>query len=281
MTIALTRYNEPDALLAQALESLAGQRDVRATVLVLDQALHQATQELCSRLSSERIVFEYTVIAPRGCSSARNTAIGLCRTDILLWTDPDVVLAPDWAACLSQTLLNTECAIVGGKLVPLWHGMPRWYMKTNVMTDNYSLIDLGPDEVKTVRIIGGSMGINLRRMGSEAYFDEKLGRQKGTLLGGVDAEFCERAVLKGMTVYYTGRTVARHQIVAARMSLGWMAKKFHYSGVSRALRGGRPSSMNKKRGIGDLILLGAFAPLYAAGYVRGLLMKRPAGTGGN
>jgi glycosyltransferase involved in cell wall biosynthesis len=282
LTIALTRHKEPDWLLNLALESVARQQEVRAKVHVLDQSFHKATKEFCEGLCSESVVFEYHVIPPKGCSYARNVAIRLCRTDILLWTDPDMVLASDWACCLSRTLMNKQCAIVGGKIIPRWHGSPGWYMRSNIMTDQYSLIDLGQGEIATNRVVGGSLGINLKQMGKDAYFDENLGRKDKTLLGGVDSEFCERAILKSFKVYYTGRTVAQHQILESRMNLNWISRKFYYSGLTRAIRGRRPSAMNKKWGIIDCVVLGGFAPSYMTGFLAGLLkkkgMSKPSGS---
>ena len=164
ITIALTRYNEPDQLLNLTLQSIARQRDVKAKVHVLDQSFQKETQDFCKGLCSESIVFDYQVIASKGISYARNVAVSLCQTDILLLTDPDVVLASDWAYCLSRTLMNKNCAIVGGKIIPRWEARPRWYMKSNIMTDQYSLIDLGYAEKETSRIIGGSMGINIKQI---------------------------------------------------------------------------------------------------------------------
>jgi len=274
ITIALTRYNEPDQLLNLTLESLARQREVTAKVLVLDQSVQKKTKDFCNRLCSENIEFGYQVIASKGLSYARNVAISLCQTDILLLTDPDMLLASDWAYCLSSALMDKNCAIVGSKIIPRWHGRPRWYMKSNIMTDQYSLIDFGQGEKETSRIIGGSMGIKIKQMGQQAYFNENLGRRKGTLLGGGDSEFCERAIQNGFKVYYTGRTVAHHQILESRMNLLWISRKFYYSGFSRAMRGGRPSAMNKKRGTADYIVLGVFAPFYITGLLIGLLKKR-------
>lgn len=274
VTIALTRYKEPNWLLNLTLGSLARQRDVNAKVHLLDQSFHKETTDFCKSLCSENIVFEYQVIASKGISYARNVAISLCQTDSLLLTDPDVVLASDWAYCLSRTLMDKNCAIVGGKIIPRWEVRPRWYMKSNIMTDQYSLIDSGDAEKETDRIIGGSMGINIKQLGQQAYFNQNLGRRQGTLLGGTDAEFCERAIHNGFKVYYTGRTVAYHQILKSRMNLSWIVRKFYYSGFSRAIRGGRPSAMNKKRGTADYIVLGVFAPFYIIGLVIGLLKKR-------
>lgn len=280
LTIALTCYREPDDLVSQCLDSIVAQEQAQGRVLLLDQSERPDIQRQCKILSSERIVFEYRAISARGCAFARNTAISLCRTDVLLWTDPDVVLMPDWAAKMSHLLVTDQSDIVGGKIIPLWHTRSRWYMTSNVMADHYSLIDLGDGTRPTDRIIGGSMGLHVGRLGRHARFDERLGRQGGTLLGGVDAEFCERALADGFRVHYVGAAVAQHQIPVERTRLKWIARKFYYGGLSRGLRGGKPRSMNQNRRITDYILLGIFAPLFLAGHVysrrfRNLRMRSP------
>jgi GT2 family glycosyltransferase len=274
VTIALTRYNEYDELLQQCLESIAAQKNVRAKVFVLDQNKCSDIRNLCVSLSSGNITFDYNVIPARGCAHARNIALRRCSTDILLWTDPDVLLATNWAEILCSALLERNLAVVGGKILPHWYKSPSWYMKTNVMADHYSLIDLGPEDRKTERIIGGSMGIHLGLLGREIYFDERFGRKDGTLLGGVDAEFCQRVMRKGFTVCYVGRTEAFHQIPEYRMKLSWIARKFYFGGMSRGMRGGWPQAMNKEREITDYIVLGAFAPFYLFGLLKGKAKSR-------
>lgn len=274
VSIALTRYNESDELLRQCLESIAAQKGVRARVFVLDQKECSDTRNLCVVLSSGDINFKYNVIPARGCAHARNIALRLCLTDILLWTDPDVLLAPDWAETLGRALRERNLAVVGGKILPHWYKSPSWYMKTNVMADHYSLIDLGLEDRETERIVGGSMGINVGLLGRKVFFDERLGRKDGTLLGGVDAEFCQRVMRKGFTVFYVGRAVALHQIPESRMKLSWIVRKLYYGGMSRGMRGGWPQAMNKKREMTDYIVLGAFAPFYLFGLIKGKKKKQ-------
>lgn len=276
VTIALTRYNEDDELLQQCLESIAAQEGVRARVLVLDQKEHSETMNLCKSLSSENIIFEYHVIPARGCAHARNIAIRFCQTDFLLWTDPDMLLDPNWAETLGRALRERNLAVVGGKILPHWSKSPSWHMKTHVMADHYSLIDLGSEDRETDRIIGGSMGIHVGLLGGNVFFDERLGRKDGTLLGGVDAEFCQRAIRKGFTIRYIGRTTALHQILESRMKFSWIARKFYYGGLSRGMRGGWPTAMNKKRKMIDYIVLGAFAPFYLFGLLKGKKKGRQA-----
>jgi glucosyl-dolichyl phosphate glucuronosyltransferase len=194
--------------------------------------------------------------------------------DVLLWTDPDILMEPDWAQTLGGALLEKNHAVVGGKILPRWHGTPRWYMKTNVMADHYSLIDLGPEDRQTDRVIGGSLGINVALLRDKVFFDENLGRKEGTLLGGVDTEFCQRVIQDGFNVCYIGRSKTLHQIPEERMKLKWIIRKFYYGGISRALRGGWPESMNKTRTLGDYLVLGAFAPFYLLGLFKGKQKKQ-------
>lgn len=275
VSIALTRYQEPDDLLHSALKGIAKQEKIRAEVCVLDQSHHRQTENFCKKISSSNISFLYKVIPARGCAYARNMAVKMCKTDILLWTDPDIVLSPDWAYHFSHILSDNNGDVIGGKIVPQWQKTPRWYMKTNMMTDQYSLLDLGEDMIEANRIIGGSMGLNIKKLGRQAFFDETLGRQRGTLLGGVDSEFCERVRRQGFRVCYTGKVVVRHHIPTSKMCLAWIARKFFYSGLSRSLRGGRPNTMNKqKKSSADYFVLAAFAVFYTAGFVTGIVRKK-------
>lgn len=173
ITIALTRYQEPDELVRKCLLSIAAQKNVQVRVCFLDQSFHQQTKNVCEKLSSEKIIFEYHLIPAQGCAYARNIAIGLCQTDTLLWTDPDMVHSPDWGWNLACALRDHASEIVGGKILPLWHTRPRWYMTTNVMADHYSLIDLGEDTRITDRIIGGSMGPGDARRKTACHESEK------------------------------------------------------------------------------------------------------------
>jgi len=275
VTIALTRYEEPDDLFHPALKGIARQERVYADVHVLDQSYHPETENFCKGISSSNITFLYRVIPARGCACARNTAIRLCKTDILLWTDPDMLLPPDWAYHFSRILSDNTWDVAGGKIIPQWQKPPRWYMKTNIMMDQYSLLDLGDNVIETDRIIGGSMGLHLRTLGRQAFFDQNLGRQKGTLLGGVDSEFCERVRQRGFRVCYVGTVAAGHYIPASRMRPGWIARKFFYSGLSRSLRGGLPATMNKrKKSSADYFVLAAFAVFYTMGFIMGMVRRK-------
>ena len=71
---------------------------------------------LKSTASRGDVHFQYRALAPCGISLARNTALCLCRTDILLFTEPDARADPNWAFYLCETLSN-GAAVVGGRIL--------------------------------------------------------------------------------------------------------------------------------------------------------------------
>ncbi len=98
VTIALTRYDEPNWLVLEALESLARQREVNAQVLFLDQKEEPAYWHQVSQLSSRWIRFEPIHIPSKSllpsqidCNSAAYSSIGHnLRYDLVEILDSDV-----------------------------------------------------------------------------------------------------------------------------------------------------------------------------------------------
>jgi cellulose synthase/poly-beta-1,6-N-acetylglucosamine synthase-like glycosyltransferase len=89
---------------------------VRARVFVLDKNECSDIPNLRVVLSSGNITFEYNHIPARGCAHAKNMALRLCSKDILLWIDPNVLLAQDWAVTLVSVLREQNLAVVGGQI---------------------------------------------------------------------------------------------------------------------------------------------------------------------
>jgi cellulose synthase/poly-beta-1,6-N-acetylglucosamine synthase-like glycosyltransferase len=77
-------------------------------------------------------------------SYARNQAIDLTHTDILLCIDADAVAEEDRAYELVAAFdLDPKIALVGGEIRPKFHAKPPFLIKANVIYDMYSLLDRG------------------------------------------------------------------------------------------------------------------------------------------
>lgn len=270
ISITLTRYAEPNWLLFQTLDSLAEQKDVNATVLFLDQKECQETAEYCTKLSNEIIQFNYLNIPAKSLSFARNEAIRLCNTDLLLYIDTDAIADPLWAKHLSGILRQDGVGIGGGKIIPKWHKKPSFIQKSQTVLDQYSMLDLGDSEVDVHRIVGANFGLNVKRLGDIAIFDENLGRRDGKLYSGEETKLCADAIGKGLTIRYIGAAMVEHQVLPERIEFSWIATRMYYQGLSSAKRGGPPAPSNKgKYTIWDYLALSMLAPFYLYGFYKG------------
>jgi len=272
-TITLTRYQEPDDLVFKTLECLARQSRVRASVLFLDQNPGAEAEAFCRKLDSENIRFIYTPLTARSLSYARNTAITTCKTDTLLFIDTDAYADENWAYELASMLDRDDIAVTGGRILPEWHRKPLLLSHARVVNEQYSTLDLGEAELTTKKVIGANFGINIKRLGTDAYFDEKLGRRDGILLGGEETDLCERAVGKGMGIRYQGKAIVHHQILPERITYSWIFKRLYYACIGRALRGGKPSPSHSMSAW-DYLFMPIVLASYAIGYLKGLKIRR-------
>lgn len=271
ITITLTRYKEPNWLIHETLDSLSRQKNVSAEVLFLDQFYNKETEDYCRSLTNEHVAFTYVTIPAKSLSFARNHAIKVCKTNLLLFIDSDAIADEAWAEQLATTLLGENIAVAGGKIVPKWHKTPLLITKSSVVMEQYSLLDQGKDAIETNKVVGANFGLSLQRLGDIAYFDEKLGRREGVLLGGEETDLCDRARASGLQVYYNGKAVVQHQILPERVSYKWIFNRIYYAGMSRALRGGVPNPTHSSRSLWNSIILPIIIIPYAAGYLRAKL----------
>ena len=278
VTIALTRYAEPDWLILQALESLSRQQGVSAEVLLLDQTPSRAIARQCEALSTPTMNFKHQEIPAKSLSFARNEAIRLAAADRILFLDADAVAEPNWASALDNALALDAVAVVGTRILPRWHRRPLIIARSGIVLDQYSIYDLGSEQRPIHRIVGASFGIHRGRLGSEAYFDEKLGRSKGTLLSGEESNLCRRAIEHGLKVLYEGRVLVYHQILPERISYRWVLRRFFYTGINRSQLGGAPNPSNSFD-IWDYLALPVVLPSYIAGYLYGRYMRRHTSHG--
>jgi hypothetical protein len=270
ISITLTRYAEPNWLLFQTLDSLALQQDIQAIVLMLDQQECKETAEYCSKLTTSKIEFKYVSIPAKSLSFARNEAIRMCTTYLLLYIDTDAIADPYWAKHLSSILIQNNVGIGGGKIIPKWHKPPSFIQKSQTILDQYSMLDLGDSEIDVHRIVGANFGLNINRLGNIAIFDENLGRRDGKLYSGEETKLCADATAMGLIIRYTGSAVVEHQVLPERIKFRWIATRMYYQGLSSAKRGGPPAPSNKgKYTVWDYLALSMLAPFYLYGFYKG------------
>ena len=239
-SIVIATYNRA-ADLRETLGSLAGLQTPHAwEVVVVDNNSKDDTAAVVHELApGYPVPLRYAFEETPGRSAALNTGIGLAQGEIILTTDDDVRVQPDWMERAAEALERHACDYVGGKVLPIWGGpRPDWLPDRG---GNHwaviALLDYGPEPLEYGRRVPIGVNMAFRR---EAFqiagaWDPRIGRKAGTLLGQEVREWCLRARGKGLTGFYTPDMVVRHIIPADRLNKKYFRRWFYWRGISRAL----------------------------------------------
>lgn len=266
-SIIVTRYKESDEMVKKCLTSLANLSGVDVAIYFLDQKtnIEPALIDKISRLPNSKL--SRIEIPAKSLSYARNFGINLSSTDYVIFCDIDCILPTNWAKEIVHTLEETKGAIIGTKIIPVWSTRPSWYHQSRFIKEFYSMIDISQKIIPITKVVGASFAINKRLLGDDAYFDENLGRANGNLLGGEETDLCDRAMQKGLSIYYTPNTYAEHTVEKERISLTWLIKRAYSGGYSRAKKGGKVSTFNDKPKAIDYAALTVIAIPYLLGRI--------------
>jgi glycosyltransferase involved in cell wall biosynthesis len=262
----MTRYGEDDSIVMRCIRSLAGQKNADIEVLFLDQREAPELGRQCEALSSARVKIHYEIIPAKSLSYARNDGLKKAKTDLVAFCDTDCELENNWAAEIIRTFEETGASLVGTKILPHWVEHPKWYHTSKYVLEFYSMLDIANNRLLVPKIVGASFVIDKRKLGAQAYFDEKLGRVNGKLLGGEETDLCARALKSGHSIFYTPFTHANHWVEPERMHLGWLWKRAFYGGVSRATRGGAAQAFNSTPRLVDYLALSLIIVPYVLGF---------------
>ena len=182
-----------------------------------------------------RYVFE----REQGRSPALNAGIRLATGDIIVTTDDDVRVEPDWLDQAAAGLERLGCDYVGGRVLPLWggprpawipdHGGKQWAV--------IALLDYGDEPIEFgARVpLGVNMAFRREAFDRAGLFDPHTGRKAGTLLGQEVREWCIRARAAGVRGFYVPLMLVRHIIPASRLRKAYFRRWFYWRGISRAL----------------------------------------------
>src|SRR5688572_8485615 len=182
-----------------------------------------------------RFLFE----GEQGRSPALNAGIRHASGEIIVTTDDDVRVEPDWLERAGAALARFSCEYVGGRVLPIWRGVrPEWLAdRPGPHWAVLALLDDGdaPLEITTRMPLGVNMAFRRAVFDQVGGWDERIGRKAGTLLGQEVREWCIRARARGVRGYYAPELKVRHIIPAGRLEKRYFRRWFYWRGVSRAL----------------------------------------------
>lgn len=245
IAVIVCTYNRC-GVLAAALNSISLSRmpeTVTWEILVIDNNSTDRTRQVVAVLSGHypgriRYVFE----PKQGKSHALNRAIREATAEILVFTDDDVTVHPDWLRNLTAKLADPEWMGAGGRVLPIWGCTPPKWL---ALDWQYSLaplahFDLGSDPHElTASPIGANMAIRSSIFGKYGGFRTDLGpssisdyrqwSRSGPPRTNEDTEFGERILAAGEKLWYAPSAIVYHAVDRNRLKkkyfLAWWFDK--------------------------------------------------------
>lgn len=209
-------------------------------VIVVDNNCTDATPGVVREWSMKfPVPLHYAFESVPGRCAALNKGITMARGQIILTTDDDVRVPPDWLDCAGRELDRLQCDYIGGKVLPIWGGpRPAW------LSDHpgrhwavIALLDYGPEPIEFTQKMPLGVNMAFRRHVFDLVggWDPRIGRKAGTLLGQEVREWCVRARAKGVRGFYTPALSLRHIIPEDRLNKKYFRRFFYWRGISRAM----------------------------------------------
>lgn len=239
-SIVIATYNRA-GLLQDTLASLSGlQIDTSWEVIVVDNNSTDHTREVIeSAARSFPVRLTYVFEREQGRSAALNAGFRAAEGEIIVTTDDDVRVEPDWLKEIEFGLATKQCDYVGGRVMPLWESEPpRWLPRTNGrLWAVIALLDYGSQPIQLGKRVPLGVNMAMRRQAIERIggFDTQIGRKAGTLLGQEVREWCMRATAAGLVGYYIPKMVVQHVIPTERLNKAYFRRWFYWRGISRAM----------------------------------------------
>jgi GT2 family glycosyltransferase len=197
VTVAIPTIGRAEPL-RRCLESLAVSDPAPAEILVVDQSRDPAIEALVGEVGGARA----RVLASDGLgvALARNDGLRAATSDVVLVTDDDCTVRPDWAATGWRLAAAHPGAIVTGRVLPV--GDPRAVPSTK---DDPVPLDLSRER-RGGWLFGNNMVLPREPVLELGGFDERFGPEEAA----EDNEFCYRWLKAGRPLRYEPDLVVEH-----------------------------------------------------------------------
>jgi glycosyltransferase involved in cell wall biosynthesis len=248
ITVAICTWNRAkllDQTLAQ-MRSLQIPEGVTWNLLVVNNNCTDDTDAVIAEHAGA-LPLQRLLETKQGLSNARNCAVEHATGDLLVWTDDDVLVEPDWLAEYAKAAdAYPDAGYFGGTVDP-WFEVepPRWVRRDLAKLGGpFAIRQYGP-MVRPLgegeEVFGANMAFRLDALRGN-QFDPALGRIGSGMLSGDETELLHRLRKQGRFGVWVGSARVRHFIPAARMTAGYVWKYFHGLGrTTLRVRGPNPT----------------------------------------
>jgi glucosyl-dolichyl phosphate glucuronosyltransferase len=243
VTVAICTWNRAkllDQTLA-AMQHLSIPAGIEWELLVVNNNCSDETDAVIARYASRLPIRSLHEPRP-GKSYAANLALSQAKGQLLLWTDDDVLVDPDWLFAYVQAASDwPRASFFAGAVRPWFEKEPPRWLRYHLprLKGVYVIADSG-NEVREWQPSDGIYGANMAfRMDVARQFplNPVLGRIQGHLIGGDDTELIERVIQAGHTGVWLPTASVQHFIPAERLSKVYVRKWYAGAGSNMVRQG--------------------------------------------
>lgn len=236
VTVAICTWNRA-ALLDRTLTRLLELRvpaGLTWEVVVVDNNSADGTAAVLARHAGRLPLVPLTE-SKQGHSHARNRAVAAARGALILWTDDDVLVDPEWLARMTAAAAaHPDAQFFGGPIRPWFESPPPAWLKDNldVFGFCFALIDHGPEaHVLAPGEYAYGANVGFRKAVMDRYpFDPALGRVGSKLSSGDDTRVQDQVVAAGGHGVWVGDAAVEHFLPAARMTVAYVREILFWAG---------------------------------------------------
>ena len=248
-------------------------------IIVIDNACESQTKELVISYQNSLPIHYLQESAP-GKNSALLTGLKNAKGDILIFTDDDVIVEPDWLIKFYEGIERLSAYdLFGGKILPHLAGgvsdekgllqRPGSFIKSAYVIADWDLPE-GP--MKVGHIWGPNMAVRRRVFEAGVTFDPKIGPNGSNYIMGSESDFLNRAAERGFSGAYIPTACVKHQIRPEQLSLEWLAGRAFRWGRG-SVRRNKPESRFKLMGVPFYLYKKTIAEYID--YLIAVILKRP------
>jgi glycosyltransferase involved in cell wall biosynthesis len=210
-------------------------------VLVVDNNSSDNTRDVvASRIKQFPVQLEYLFEPRQGKSHALNTGLDATTAELVLFTDDDVRVTPEWVDASCRAMLDDPSIdYTGGPVHPIWEKpAPEWLDRKRAdLWGTLAILDYGADrfvfEDRRRVPLGANMAVRRTLIDRVGGFDPQLGRTGESLLGQEQAEFFCRSRAAGARGMYEPDMRLEHHVPAKRLTKEYFHRWWYWKGVSK------------------------------------------------
>jgi len=209
--------------------------DLTWELIVVDNNSTDNTRQIVDEFH-EALPIRYVFEPAQGLSHARNRALREVRHDLVLWTDDDVYVEPDWLIEYAKAMSKyPDAAFFGGTIDPYFVvEPPRWISRNLAVFEGaYALRQFGLQShyIKELSLCPYGANMAMRKSAlDQTSFDPKLGRGSSGLLSGEEFEIFRYLLQKGCRGVWVGTARVNHIISSERLTKRYLWDYFYWSG---------------------------------------------------